>query len=178
MKVSVYSATRAEAVEELTATRPSRPEIQKEAVNWRVSCFWVCQALAVPEECLPTTGQIWITCGSSEMFYFFFFFSPVLFKVKSAPQCESCGLGNLFSMADYLKKTTLTVTSPQKKYFFSKGAELHHNPSKNSHSATCSEHHLIACLQYGQWASVTGPLCRALTLFIWLWLYHMKEIIR
>lgn len=60
-------------MEELTATRPFRPEIQKEAVNWWVSCFWVCQVFAGPEEWLPTTRQIWVTCGSSEILYFFFF---------------------------------------------------------------------------------------------------------
>lgn len=104
-------------MEELTATRPFRPEIQKEAVNWWVSCFWVCQVLAGPEEWLPTARQIWVTCGSSEILYFFFF-PPVLFKVKSAPKCESCGFGNPFSMADYLKKSTLTFTSLKNKYFF------------------------------------------------------------
>lgn len=75
-------------------------------------------------------------------FFTFFFPPPVLFKVKSAPKCESCGLGNLFSMADYLKKTMPTFTSLRKKYFFFKGAKLYHNPLKNSYSANCSEHHL------------------------------------
>lgn len=177
MKVSVYSATRAKAVEELTATRPSRPEIQKEAVNWWVSCFWVCQALAVPEECLPTTGQIWITCGSSEMLYIFFFPQSYL-KSNLHLNVRVVGLGIYFQWLTIWRKLHSLPPHFKRNIFFSKGAELHHNPSKNSHSATCSEHHLTTCLQYRLWVSVTGPLCRALTLLIWLWLYHMKEIIR
>lgn len=164
-------------MEELTATRPFRPEIQKEAVNWWVSCFWVCQVLAGPEEWLPTTRQIWVTCGSSEILYFFFFPQSCL-KSNLHLNVRVVGLGIHFQWLTIWRKVHSLSPHFRINIFFFKGAELHHNPSKNSHSATCSEHHLAACLQYRWWASVTGPLCRALTLLIWLWLYHMKEIIR
>lgn len=120
MKVSVYSATRAKAVEELTATRPSRPEIQKEAVNWRVSCFWVCQALAVPEECLPTTGQIWITCGSSEMLYIFFFPQSYL-KSNLHLNVRVVGLGIYFQWLTIWRKLHSLSPHLRRNIFFPKG---------------------------------------------------------
>lgn len=121
MKVSVYSATRAEAVEELTATRPSRPEIQKEAVNWWVSCFWVCQALAVPEECLPTTGQIWITCGSSEMLYIFFFPQSYL-KSNLHLNVRVVGLGIYFQWLTIWRKLhSLPPHFRRNIFFFQRG---------------------------------------------------------